>query len=103
MYNNMHNFCFEWDDKKNRENQKKHGITFEFAKQAFLDPFRIILEDDGHSSNEKRWFCLAKVENDILTVRFTYRNNIIRIFGAGFWRKGKSRYEEEIKKDKIFK
>lgn len=99
----MHNTCFEWDDRKNRENQKKHSITFEFAKQAFWDPFRVILEDEEHSSKEKRWFCLAKVENAVLTVRFTYRNKIIRVFGAGYWRKGKLRYEEEIKKNKIFK
>jgi len=31
----------------------------------------------------------------ILTVRFTYRAGIIRIFGAGYWRKGKVIYERE--------
>src|SRR5262245_15591682 len=30
-----------------------------------------------------------------LTVRFTYRDDVIRIFGAGYWRKGKEIYERE--------
>ena len=31
----------------------------------------------------------------IATVRFTYRDKVIRIFGAGYWRKGKQIYEQE--------
>jgi uncharacterized protein len=31
----------------------------------------------------------------ILTVRFTYQDEVIRIIGAGYWRKGKRIYEEE--------
>jgi hypothetical protein len=30
-----------------------------------------------------------------MTVRFTYRAGVIRIFGAGYWRKGKKIYERE--------
>lgn len=32
-----------------------------------------------------------------MTVRFTYRGGVIRIFGAGYWRKGKQIYERENK------
>jgi len=32
-----------------------------------------------------------------MTVRFTYRRNKIRIFGTGYWRKGKKIYERKIK------
>lgn len=32
-----------------------------------------------------------------MTVRFTYRGMKFRIFGAGFWRKGKKIYEEKNK------
>ncbi|MCA9999298.1 MAG: BrnT family toxin [Anaerolineales bacterium] len=56
---------------------------------------RLIIEDTAHSFNEQRYFCLGKVDDEVLTVRFTYRNGIIRIIGAGYWRKGKKRYEEE--------
>lgn len=86
---------FEWDEQKNRENQAKHGISFEEAQQAFADPNRVIVEDLEHSRDEQRYFCLGKIGQEILTVRFTYRADTIRIFGAGYWRKGKRRYEEE--------
>ncbi|MBX7149957.1 BrnT family toxin [bacterium] len=88
---------FEWDEVKNRENQSKHGADFEEAEKAFTDPQRVIVEDLDHSFKEERWFCLGNVEGNILTVRFTYRGKIIRIIGAGYWRKGKKRYEKENK------
>ncbi len=86
---------FEWDQDKNQENQSKHGVSFEEAQEAFADPNLRIIRDLEHSEIEERWFCLGKVERGILTVRFTYRGNKIRIFGAGFWRKGKIRYEQK--------
>ena len=88
---------FEWDGNKDKANQKKHGVSFAFAQLAFLDKSRIILEDLEHSENEKRFYCLGQVSEEILTVRFTYRSNKIRIFGAGYWRKGKKIYENENK------
>lgn len=84
---------FEWNEKKNQENIKKHGIAFETAQYAFLDPKRIIAEDIGHSTNEKRYFCFGIVKGGVLAVRFTHREDRIRIFGAGYWRKGKAIYE----------
>jgi uncharacterized DUF497 family protein len=70
-------------------------VSFAMAQLAFLDERRAILEDLSHSSDEKRYYCLGSVGGEILTVRFTYRNTIIRIIGAGFWRKRKKLYEEE--------
>ncbi len=86
---------FEWDKNKDQQNLEKHGISFREAKKAFLDPERIIVEDLEHSKDEQRYFCLGKVSDGILTVRFNYRNEKIRIIGAGYWRKGKKRYEKE--------
>jgi uncharacterized DUF497 family protein len=62
---------FEWDDAKDRSNQRKHGISFSLAQFAFLDERRVILEDLEHSNDEKRYYCLGKVGGGILTVRFT--------------------------------
>lgn len=79
---------FEWDEDKNQENLAKHGVSFEEAQYAFADPHLIVLEDNVHSSHyETRFFCVGRVESGIHTVRFTYRANRIRIFGAGYWRK----------------
>ena len=87
---------FEWDENKNSENIKKHKVSFEKAQDAFFDENRIILEDIKHSVSEKRYFCIGKTDEGILTVRFTMRGQIIRIFGAGYWRQRKKRYEEHL-------
>jgi len=86
---------FEWDPEKAQENQQKHGVAFAQAQYAFADPHRVIAEDLSHSSEERRYFCFGWVNGGVLTVRFTYRSNVIRIFGAGYWRKGKQIYERE--------
>ena len=91
------NTSFEWDEDKNVENFRKHGIKFDISQYAFIDPKRVIAQDLAHSKIEKRYFCFGKVKGGILTVRFTYRSNRIRIIGAGYWRKGKSIYEKQNK------
>lgn len=88
---------FEWDEAKNKTNQKKHSISFEEAQFAFLDSRRIIAKDVEHSKTEERFYCFGKIGENIVTVRFTYRENTIRIIGAGYWRKGKKIYEKENK------
>jgi len=84
-------------DAKDKSNQRKHGISFSLAQLAFFDVRRIILEDLDHSDDERRYYCLGKIANEIMTVRFTYRKSKIRIIGAGYWRKGKQIYERENK------
>ena len=91
------NTSFEWDDKKNLVNVKKHKVDFQTAQYAFIDSKRVIAEDLTHSKSEKRYYCFGKAKGGVLTVRFTYRKNRIRIIGAGFWRKGKDIYEKQNK------
>ena len=88
---------FEWDENKDKANQEKHGVSFALAQLAFLDHSHLILEGLEHSIDEKRYYCLGRISGGILTVRFTYHSNKIRIFGAGYWRKGKKIYEKENK------
>ncbi len=88
---------FEWDTKKDWENQEKHGVSFAMAQFAFADSRRVIAEDLSHSSSEKRYYCFGWIDGGILTVRFTFRDDVIRIFGAGYWRKGRRIYERENK------
>lgn len=70
-------------------------MTFADAQRAFFDPCRVIAEDGGHSETEPRYFCFGIVDGGVMTVRFTHRGGRIRIFGAGYWRKGKKIYEDE--------
>ena len=86
---------FEWNSRKDRENENKHGVAFAVAQYVFADPNRVIAEDIIHSGTEKRYYCFGKVADGVLTVRFTYRKGLIRIIGAGYWRKGKKIYEKE--------
>lgn len=85
---------FEWDPDKDIANQLKHGVSFYDAQFAFLDPKRVIAKDLTHSTKgEARYYCFGKVGDGVMTVRFTYRREVIRIIGAGYWRKGKRVYE----------
>jgi len=86
---------FEWDAAKDRDNRDKHGVSFATAQFAFADVRRVIAVDTAHSGDEERYFCFGEVDGGILTVRFTYREGVIRIFGAGYWRKGRRIYERE--------
>ena len=88
---------FEWDEDKDKANQAKHDVSFSEAQHAFLDPRRVIAEDVEHSGEEDRFYCMGRVGDGIMTVRFTYRGSVIRIYGAGYWRKGKKVYEEKNK------
>ena len=91
----MPDATFEWDVAKDMENRQRHGVSFALAQYAFADPARVIAQDVTHSQDEARFFCFGRVGDGILTVRFTYREGAVRIFGAGYWRKGKKAYEQE--------
>jgi uncharacterized protein len=64
-------------------------VSFQEAQRAFLDPRRVIRADLGHSAEEPRFFCIGRIGARVMTVRFTWRDDRIRIIGAGWWRKGR--------------
>ena len=75
---------FEWDRDKNDENIEKHMVSFERAEIAWTDPWRVVMEDKAHSTpKERRYILLGRVAGRIMTVRFTRREERIRIIGAG--------------------
>jgi uncharacterized DUF497 family protein len=55
----------------------------------------VIIEDVAHSEKERRYFAYGKVKGEVMTVRFTMRGEVVRIFGAAYWRKGRKIYEKE--------
>ena len=72
---------FEWDDAKEIQNFKKHGIHFKTAAKVFLDPNKLIREDEEHPE-ELRYNILGRV-GKILFVVCAFRNrNVIRIISA---------------------
>ena len=85
---------FIWNVHKERMNILKHGVNFAVAAGVFLDPRRAVFIDEKHRADEERYFCIGQVSERVITVRFTYRDQKIRIIGAGYWRKGKDYYEK---------
>ena len=85
---------FVWDAAKEQANIRKHGVGFLEASRVFLDPRRQVFTDEQHSAHEQRFFCIGQVQGKVLTVRFLHREGTIRIFGAGYWRKGRNYYEQ---------
>ena len=76
---------FEWDDKKNQNNIKKHGISFEEAASVFEDDESLIIADDEHSDDEERFILIGfSFRANLLVVCHCYRekDSIIRIISA---------------------
>lgn len=55
----MKSLRFEWDKGKNRENQRKHGVSFEEAQTVFFDENAVEFYDDEHSEWEDRFLLLG--------------------------------------------
>ena len=91
----MRDASFEWDHKKDVENLRKHQLSFHQAQMVFADPLRVVARDMAHSDTEARFFCIGRIADGIVTVRFTWRRKVIRLIGAGYWRQGKAVYEKE--------
>jgi uncharacterized DUF497 family protein len=52
----------EWDERKNRLNQKKHGIAFALAARVFADECRILEKDrTDEETGEQRWHAIGRV------------------------------------------
>lgn len=50
---------FEWDDKKNAGNVRKHGVSFEEARSVFFDDNAVEFYDSDHSGREDRFLLLG--------------------------------------------
>lgn len=91
---------FEWDENKNKANQKKHKVTFEEAQTAFYDEYARLIPDPEHSQDEDR-FILLGLSNQLrtLVVVHCYRQNdeVIRIISA---RKTTKREEKQYQRRK---
>jgi uncharacterized protein len=73
---------FEWDEAKAAENYAKHGVSFETAIKVFRDPFGIERLDDRQDYGEERLILIGIVEEVVITVVYTERNDRLRIISA---------------------
>jgi uncharacterized protein len=73
---------FEWDEEKDTSNQKKRGLSFSEAAEAFFDPFNITIPDPDHSIEEERFIMLGFAKGKIGVISFTERKDTIRIISC---------------------
>jgi uncharacterized DUF497 family protein len=74
---------FEWDEAKNRENQRKHRVTFEEAETVFLDDWGVLIRDE--EEGEDRFVLIGtSAALRVLVVSHTYRarDEVIRVISA---------------------
>ena len=75
------NISFEWNEEKDRINFIKHGIHFRTAAKVFLDPNKLIREDEEHPE-ELRYDILGKVGKILFVVCAFRDQNVIRMISA---------------------
>jgi uncharacterized DUF497 family protein len=86
---------FEWDEKKAKANQTKHGISFEEASTVFDDPLSINFDDPDHSIGENRYLIIGlSDQGKFLFVSYADRNNKIRLISARLVTSKERRYYE---------
>ena len=81
----MEGIEFEWDERKNRENKRKHKVSFEEAQSVFLDENALRFFDPDHSQDEDRFLMLGmSFTLRVLVVCHCYREDesVIRIISA---------------------
>ncbi|MBK7519250.1 MAG: BrnT family toxin [Gammaproteobacteria bacterium] len=81
----MSDLVYQWDKRKASENRRKHGVSFEEGRSAFLDENARLIPDPEHSDDESRFILLGlSVRLRVLVVVHCYRKNdeVIRIISA---------------------
>jgi len=81
----MERLRFEWDRRKDRSNQKKHGVSFEEASSVFLDECAVQFFDPDHSEEEDRFILLGmSVKLGVLVVCHCFResDSVVRLISA---------------------
>ncbi len=81
----MNQLKFTWDDRKEVENQRKHGVSFDEATTAFADENARLKHDPDHSQNEDRFILLGfSSKLRLLLVAHAYRQDdaVVRIISA---------------------
>lgn len=72
---------FEWDSIKNQRNIEKHGIDFTDAVRIFERPTLTVV-DNRRDYGEKRIAAMGAIEDVILYVVYTVRDNVLHIISA---------------------
>ena len=84
----------EFDQKKAASNLKKHGVSFDEAASALLDPMALAREDEV-AKEELRFLLVGmSITGRLLTVCYTLRVEVIRLISARLATKNERRQYE---------
>ena len=81
----MKELRFEWDDRKEKTNIKKHGISFDEARTVFYDENAVQFFDPDHSEDEDRFILLGisfKLRALVVCHCFRKSETVVRIISA---------------------
>lgn len=91
---------FDWDGGNSQKSLDKHAVTAREAEEVFTDPHLLVLVDELHSGEERRFHAYGvSLTHRKLQVSFTLRQagSRIRVISArDMSRKERARYEQEI-------
>jgi uncharacterized DUF497 family protein len=87
---------FEWDSGNLDKNLKKHNVSCQEAEEVFVNQPLLIIEDNKHSKDEKRFYALGRNNgNRYLFLSITIRNQKVRIISIrDMSKKEKKEYEK---------
>ena len=74
---------FEWDARKAKANETKHGVSFEEAVTVFSDPLARIFDDPEHSESERREIIIGNSDRrNLVLVSFVEADETVRLISA---------------------
>jgi uncharacterized protein len=96
-------YNFDWDPIKEKQNIRKHQISFHLASTVFRDRYQLTLYDEEHSEDEDRWITIGLDEKGILRVvihtfvQIDLNSCLIRIISARKATRKEIQYYQERK------
>ncbi len=91
---------FEWDERKAEINLQKHGVSFDEAKEVFLDNFSLDEYDVHHSDIEDRFFRVGLSRRNVLLVVYAVKDEITETYRLISARKASKVYETTYWKER---
>ena len=81
----MAELYFEWDDRKNAQNRRKHDVSFQEAKTVFSDDNALLIADPDHSEQEERFVLLglsSALRTLVVCHCYRRRGDVVRLISA---------------------
>ena len=82
---------FEWDEKKNAQNVRKHDLAVEDAAEIIINPIKMVYKSIHGGTDDVRYVAVGKLKGRYYTVIYTWRGDVVRVISARRARNGEKR------------